>query len=381
MANAVVELYQKERQSPWLDYIRRNMLEDGGLTRYVEQDGIRGVTANPTIFEKAIGAGDDYDEQITELVKKGTEPRNLFEQLAITDIRHACDILRPVFDEDRSDGFVSIEVSPEKAFETQATIDEAKRWWREIDRPNLMVKIPATTEGVPAIEECIASGVNINITLLFAIEFYEQVMDAYLKGLERRVAAGQDVKDSNSVASFFVSRVDTNADKRIEAKLAAAKSDAERAKLESLLGKVAIANAKVAYHRFREIFSSERFKKLEGAGAKLQRPLWASTSTKNPKYNDIMYVQDLIGPDTVNTLPPATIEAFKDHGVARKTIDEDYDGAVRVLSDLEDVGISLKEITDELQHDGVDAFSKSFDIITETTAAKAAKIREKAGAR
>jgi transaldolase/glucose-6-phosphate isomerase len=381
MANAVVELYQKERQSPWLDYIRRNMLEDGGLKRYVEQDGIRGVTANPTIFEKAIGAGDDYDEQITELVKKGTEPRNLFEQLAITDIRHACDILRPVFDEDRSDGFVSIEVSPEKAFETQATIDEAKRWWREIDRPNLMVKIPATTEGVPAIEECIASGVNINITLLFAIEFYEQVMDAYLKGLERRVAAGQDVKDSNSVASFFVSRVDTNADKRIEAKLAAAKSDAERAKLESLLGKVAIANAKVAYHRFREIFSSERFKKLEGAGAKLQRPLWASTSTKNPKYNDIMYVQDLIGPDTVNTLPPATIEAFKDHGVARKTIDEDYDGAVRVLSDLEDVGISLKEITDELQHDGVDAFSKSFDIITETTAAKAAKIREKAGAR
>ena len=381
MANPVVELYQKERQSPWLDYIRRNMLEDGGLKRYVEQDGIRGVTANPTIFEKAIGAGDDYDEQIAELVRKGTEPRNLFEQLAITDIRHACDILRPVFDEDRSDGFVSIEVSPEKAFETRATIDEAKRWWREIDRPNLMVKIPATTEGVPAIEECIASGVNINITLLFAIEYYEQVMDAYLKGLERRVAAGQDIKDSNSVASFFVSRVDTNADKRIEAKIAQAKSDAERAKLEGLLGKVAIANAKVAYHRFREIFSSERFKKLEGAGGKLQRPLWASTSTKNPKYNDIMYVQDLIGPDTVNTLPPATIEAFKDHGVARKTIDEDYDGALRVLSDLDDAGISLKEITDELQHDGVEAFSKSFDIITETTAAKAAKIREKAGAR
>ena len=381
MANPVVELYQKERQSPWLDYIRRNMLEDGGLKRYVEQDGIRGVTANPTIFEKAIGAGDDYDEQIAELVRKGVEPRNLFEQLAITDIRHACDILRPVFDEDRSDGFVSIEVSPEKAFETRATIDEAKRWWREIDRPNLMVKIPATTEGVPAIEECIASGVNINITLLFAIEYYEQVMDAYLKGLERRVAAGQDIKDSNSVASFFVSRVDTNADKRIEAKIAQAKSDAERAKLEGLLGKVAIANAKVAYHRFREIFSSERFKKLEGAGGKLQRPLWASTSTKNPKYNDIMYVQDLIGPDTVNTLPPATIEAFKDHGVARKTIDEDYDGALRVLSDLDDAGISLKEITDELQHDGVEAFSKSFDIITETTAAKAAKIREKAGAR
>lgn len=381
MANPVVELYQKERQSPWLDYIRRNMLNDGGLKRYVEQDGIRGVTANPTIFEKAIGAGDDYDEQITELVRKGVEPRNLFEQLAITDIRHACDILRPVFDEDRSDGFVSIEVSPEKAFETQATIDEAKRWWREIDRPNLMVKIPATTEGVPAIEECIASGVNINITLLFAIEFYEQVMDAYLKGLERRVAAGQDIKDSNSVASFFVSRVDTNADKRIEAKTAQAKSDAERAKLEGLLGKVAIANAKVAYHRFRETFSSGRFKKLEGAGAKLQRPLWASTSTKNPKYNDIMYVQDLIGPDTVNTLPPATIDAFRDHGIARKTIDEDYNGAVRVLRDLDDAGISLKEITDELQHDGVEAFSKSFDIITETTAAKAAKIREKAGAR
>jgi transaldolase len=381
MANPMVELYEKQRQSPWLDFIRRNMLNDGGLKRYVEQDGIRGVTANPTIFEKAIGAGDDYDDQIAELVREGIEARDLFERLAITDIRHACDILRPVYDEEHADGFVSIEVSPEKAFETQATIDEAKRWWSAIDRPNLLVKIPATTEGIPAIEECIASGVNINITLLFAIEYYELVMDAYLNGIARRVEAGQDVTNSNSVASFFVSRVDTNADKRIEAKLAEAPSAAEREKLEGLLGKVAVANAKVAYHRFREVFSSERFKKLQGAGAKLQRPLWASTSTKNPRYNDIMYVQELIGPDTVNTMPPATIDAFRDHGVARKTIDEGYEDAVRVLQDLEDVGISLKDVTDELQREGVDAFAKSFDEITATTASKAAKIREKAGAR
>ena len=236
------------------------MLDDGGLKRYAEQDGIRGVTANPTIFEKAIDAGDDYDAQIAELVRKGVRPDDLFEQIAITDIRHACDILRPVFDEGRSDGFVSIEVSPDKAFETQPTIDEAKRWWREIDRPNLMVKIPATDAGVPAIEECIAAGININITLLFAVEYYERVMEAYLRGLERRVAAGQDIRDSNSVASFFVSRVDTNADKRIEAKLASAKDAGERAKLEGLLGTVAVANAKLAYHRFREIFGSDRFR-------------------------------------------------------------------------------------------------------------------------
>jgi transaldolase/glucose-6-phosphate isomerase len=376
MGNTVKQLYEQQRQSPWLDFIRRNMLNDGGLQRYVDDDGIRGVTANPTIFAQAIGAGDDYDEQIARLVREGAQPRDLFEQLAITDIRHATDVLRPVFDESHADGFVSIEVSPDKAFETQPTIDEAKRWWKQIDRPNLLVKIPATTEGMPAVEECIAAGVNINITLIFALSYYERVIEAYLRGLERRVDAGLEIADVNSVASFFVSRVDTAADKLIEAKIAVAKSDAERKKLEGLLGKVANANAKMAYQRFLQVFGSERFKKLQAKGAKVQRPLWASTGTKNPKYSDILYVQDLIGPDTVNTMPPATIDAFRDHGVVRRTIDEGLDDARRVLDGLAEAGISLDEITDKLQQEGVAAFAKSFDQITETTAAKAAAIQK-----
>jgi len=376
MANPVRQLYEQQRQSPWLDFIRRNMLNDGGLKRYADDDGLRGVTANPTIFAQAIGAGDDYDEQIARLVREGVKPRDLFEHLAITDIRRATDILRPVFDEARADGFVSIEVSPDKAFETKPTIDEAKRWWRLIDRPNLLVKIPATDEGLPAIEECIAAGININVTLMFALSYYERVMEAYLRGLERRVEAGLDIADVNSVASFFVSRVDTAADKLIEEKIAEAKSGAERQHLEGLLGKVANANAKMAYQRFLEVFGGERFKRLKAKGARVQRPLWASTGTKNPKYSDILYVQELIGPDTVNTMPPATIAAFRDHGVVRRTIDEGLDAARRVLDDLAAAGISLDEITDKLQRDGVEAFSKSFDQITETTAAKAAAIQK-----
>ena len=374
MANPVKELHEKQGQSPWLDFIRRKTLNDGALRRYVEQDGIRGVTANPTIFAQAIGAGDDYDAQIAELVASGVAAPDLFEHLALADIAQAADILRPVFDEARSDGFVSIEVSPEKAFETQPTIDEAKRWWKKIDRPNLLVKIPATAEGLPAVEECIAAGVNINVTLIFALSFYERVMEAYIRGLERRVEAGLDVRDCNSVASFFVSRVDTAADKLIDAKIADAKSEAERKQLEGLLGQAANANAKVAYQRFLKVFGSERFKKLQAKGAKVQRPLWASTGTKNPAYSDILYVQELIGPDSVNTMPPATIDAFRDHGVARRTIDEGVEGARRVLDGLAEAGISLDEITDKLQADGVQAFSKSFDQINETTAAKAAQI-------
>ena len=376
MANPVKQLYDEQRQSPWLDFIRRNMLNDGGLKRYVEEDGIRGVTANPTIFAQAIGAGDDYDAQITELVRQGLGDGGLFEQLAITDIRHACDILRPVFDQERADGFVSIEVSPEKAFQTQASIDEAKRWWREIDRPNLLVKIPGTDAGIPAIEECLAAGVNINITLLFALSFYERVMEAYLRGLERRVEGGLDVRDCNSVASFFVSRVDTATDKLIDAKVASARSDAERQHLRSLLGKAANANAKMAYQRFLDVFGSERFKRLQAKGAKAQRPLWASTGTKNAAYSDILYVQDLIGPNTVNTMPPKTIDAFRDHGVVRRTIDEGVEDARRLLADLTEAGVSLDAVTDQLQKDGVEAFAKSFVEIHETTAAKAEKIKK-----
>ena len=381
MPNPMQELYDKQGQSPWLDYIRRDMLEDGGLARYVAEDGIRGVTANPTIFEKAIGAGDDYDGQIRELLREGVAPADLFEPIAVRDITAATAILRPVFDASGgSDGFVSIEVSPDKAFKTAETIEEAKRWWSLIDRPNLYVKIPATDEGVPAIEECLFAGVNINITLIFALGFYERVMEAYVRALERRVEAGLEIANVNSVASFFVSRVDSSADKRIEAKISGASTDAEREKLRGLLGKVAVANAKVAYRRFQDVFGSERFKKLQAKGAKVQRPLWASTGTKNAAYSDILYVQELIGPDTVNTMPPATIDAFRDHGVARRTIDDGYADAERVLGGLAAAGISLDEITDELQADGVKAFEASFEKISETTMQKADEILKKASA-
>jgi transaldolase/glucose-6-phosphate isomerase len=381
MPNPVRDLYSEQGQSPWLDYIRRDMLGNGELKRYVEEDGIRGVTANPTIFEKAIGAGGDYDEQIMQLLRDGVATADLFEPIAARDITAATEILRPVYDASGgSDGFVSIEVSPDKAFQTQETIDEAKRWWSLIDRPNLLVKIPATNEGIPAIEECLFAGININITLIFAIGFYERVMEAYLRALERRVEAGLAIASINSVASFFVSRVDSSADARIEAKIAAASSGSEREKLRRLLGKVAVANAKVAYRRFHEVFGSERFKKLQAKGARVQRPLWASTGTKNAAYSDILYVQELIGPETVNTMPPATIDAFRDHGVVRRTIDLDYGDAERVLRELGDARISIDEVTDELQADGVKLFAASFDKIAETTARKADEIRRKASA-
>jgi transaldolase len=378
MGTKLRELCEKEGQSPWLDFIRRNMLNDGGLKRYVES-GIRGVTANPTIFAQAIGAGDDYDEQIAELAKQGVAPREMFEQIALRDIQQACDVLRAVFDESGgADGFVSIEVSPEKAYDTQGTIDEAKRWWKSIDRPNLLVKIPATNEGVPAIEECLATGVNINITLIFALSFYERVMEAYLRALERRLDAGDDLKSVNSVASFFVSRVDTAADKLIEAKIQEASSGAEKDHLRGLLGQVANANAKIAYERFLAVFRSERFAKLKAAGARTQRPLWASTGTKNKAYSDLLYVDNLIGPDTVNTLPMATIEAFEDHGVIRRTIDEDVAESHAILDRLGASGISLDEITDKLQKDGVEAFTKSFGEISDITAKKASAIKANA---
>jgi transaldolase len=380
MQNPLLDL-RDAGQSVWLDFIRRNMLNDGGLQRYIEQDGIAGVTANPTIFEKAIGAGDDYDAQITELVRSGVQPPDLFEQLAITDIRHACDVLRPVYDRTGgADGFVSIEVSPALAWDTQGSIDEAKRWWRSIDRPNLLVKIPATDEGMPAIEECLFDGLNINITLIFAISFYERVMEAYLRALERRVESGRDVRGSSSVASFFVSRVDTATDKRIEDRIAATANAAQRERLRALLGTAAIANAKVAYRRFQEVFGSERFRRLEANGARVQRPLWASTGTKNPAYSDILYVTELIGPQTVNTMPPQTIDAFRDHGAVRRTIDAGYDEALRNLRALEDAGISLDEITAQLQAEGVEAFSKSFQQIAATTAKKAQELAAKVSA-
>lgn len=375
MSDKLRRLFDEQGQSPWLDFIRRNMLNDGGLQAYVDR-GIRGVTANPTIFAQAIGAGDDYDDQIAQLVSEGVEPREMFERIAIQDIQRACDILMPVFDASGGgDGFVSIEVSPEHAFDTQATIDEARRWWSAIDRRNLLVKIPATEEGLPAIEECLATGVNINITLIFALSFYERVMEAYVRALERRAADGADLQHVNSVASFFVSRVDTAVDKLIEERVAASQDAAEQEKLRGLLGQAANANAKVAYHLFTEKFGDDRFAALKARGARVQRPLWASTGTKNKAYSDVLYVDNLIGPDTVNTLPRQTIDAFDDHGVLRRTIDEDLDEARRILDQLSAAGISLDEVTAKLQRDGVEAFSKSFVEIGEITARKAAEIR------
>lgn len=380
MANPMVELFDRQQQSPWLDFIRRNMLHNGEMKRYIEQDGIRGVTANPTIFAQAIGAGDDYDTQIASLSSKGVAPADMFEQIATQDIRDAADLLRPVYDaSDGGDGYVSIEVSPDKAFQTQPTIDEAKRWWANIDRPNVLIKIPATSEGIPAIEACIAAGINVNITLIFAISVYEQVMEAYIRGLERRLASGQDLRRIHSVASFFVSRVDTATDKRIEAKVGEV-TGAAGAKLRMLLGKAAVANARIAYERYAGVFGAPRFQKLEAAGARRQRPLWASTGTKNKAYSDILYVQELIGPGTVNTMPPATIDAFRDHGVARCSIDDGVPAAHAVMRDLATAGISIDDVTDELQREGVEAFSKSFREITETTARKAGMLKARAGA-
>jgi transaldolase len=380
MGNAVRDLYDKQRQSPWLDYIRRDMLLNGGLKRYIDDDGIRGVTANPTIFEKAISAGSDYDEHIAELLRDGVPAGDLFEPLAARDITMAADLLRPVYDAcGGGDGFVSIEVSPEKAFQTQETIDEAKRWWGLIGRPNLMVKIPATDEGLPAVEACIAAGLNINVTLIFSLDFYKRVMEAYIRGIERRVEAGQDVSASNSVASFFVSRVDTSTDRLIEAQIArASATDADR--LRGLLGRVAVANAKLAYGLFAEAFGSPRFAALRAKGARPQRPLWASTGTKNPAYSDTLYVSELIGPDTVNTMPPQTIDAFRDHGVVTRTIDAQYDDAVRVLRDLAEAGISIDAVTDQLQAEGVESFAKSFSGINETIEKKASEIKQRASA-
>jgi transaldolase len=342
-------------QSIWLDYIRRNLIRTGELKRLVEEDGIRGVTSNPTIFEKAIAGSTDYDDALRALHGKNpkADARNLYEGLAIEDIQMAADVLRPVYDETGgADGYVSFEVSPHLANETQGTISEAKRLRAAVDRPNVMIKVPATPEGIPAIEELIAEAVNINVTLMFSMSHYEAVVGAYMRGLERC----PDPAKVASVASFFVSRVDTMVDRALES-LATAQAQAK-----ALLGKIAIANSKMVYHRFLQIFQSEGFVALRRRGARVQRPLWASTGTKNPAYSDVLYVENLIGAETVNTLPPETLHAFKDHGkVPGETIGDSLDDAAAALRRLKALGINLDTITEKLQQDGVAAFASSFD--------------------
>jgi transaldolase len=347
-------------QSIWLDSIDRRMLTDGELERRIRDDALTGMTSNPTIFQKALASGDSYDEQLLA-ADHGLTPSQLFELVETTDVRDACDIFAGVYSSTRgADGFVSIEVSPGVSNSADATVEEARRLWKTVDRPNVMVKVPGTREGAIAVRRLIAEGINVNITLLFAIEAHERVIDAYLAGLEDRVKAGKPIDGLASVASFFVSRVDTEIDKRLDALIAKA-PQLERERLQLLKGRAAIANAKLAYRLFTQKFSGPRWEALSKQGARVQRPLWASTSTKNPAYRDVMYVEELIGADTVDTMPPATIDAFKDHGVVAKTVDKKVSAAEALLKEIEAAGIPMREVTEKLLVEGIASFQKSFD--------------------
>jgi transaldolase len=348
-------------QSIWLDFIDRTMLANGELARRIRDDALTGMTSNPTIFEKALAEGHAYDEQLASAAGEGVTAWDLFELVETDDVRTACDIFAPVYERTGGgDGFVSIEVSPGVANDAEATVLEARRLWKTVGRPNVMIKVPGTAEGAKAVRRLIADGINVNITLLFSIDAHRRVIEAYVAGLEDRAAAGQPIDRVASVASFFVSRVDTEVDKRLDA-LVAAKGESFRTEVASLRGKAAIANAKLAYQLFREMFAGSRWEVLRAKGARLQRPLWASTSTKNPAYRDVMYVEDLIGPDTVNTMPPATIEAFRDHGEVARTVDSHLDAERRLIADLAALGISMSEVTDKLLVEGLASFQKSFD--------------------
>jgi len=345
-------------QSIWLDFIERSMIQSGKLQALVD-DGVSGVTSNPTIFQQAIVKSDAYNDDLRRLAAKSLTPKAIFEGLAIADIQAAADVMRPVYDANQGhDGFVSLEVAPDLAFDTAATIAEARRLHAAVARPNLMVKVPATLAGVPAIRQLIADGININVTLIFSLERYAAVKEAFIAGLEDRLAAGEPIDRIASVASFFVSRVDVNIDSQLD-KLAAQQPD-RAAYYKSLQGKAAVANAKLAYAQFQQVFAGARWERLAAAGARVQRPLWASTSTKNPAYPDLIYVEPLMGAHTVNTMPPQTLEALKDHGKVALTVTQDVDAARQALADLAAVGIDMDAVTAELEQDGVKKFADSF---------------------
>jgi transaldolase len=372
-------------QSVWIDNLSRDLVQSGGLARLMHDDAVVGVTSNPTIFQEAMSAGNGYDDQLSEEAGETDDPKEIFVRLAARDVGDACDVLRPVFDRGAGaervagaaagrprDGFVSIEVEPTIAYDSAATTAAAVRLHALIDRPNLFVKIPATKQGVPAIEEMIANGKSINVTLIFSLQRYTEVAEAYVRGLERLVAAGGDPSKVFSVASFFVSRVDTEADRRL----------AQLGGHDDLKGTLAVANAKLAYVRYARVFSGERWKALEAKGASTQRCLWASTSTKNPAYSDVKYVEELIGPDTVNTMPEKTMRAFQDHGRARNTLVEGADDAARVLERFAKAGVDYADVTDTLEREGVRAFEKSFASLLDgirTAAAEARSKREAVG--
>jgi transaldolase/glucose-6-phosphate isomerase len=353
----------KYGQSMWLDYIRRDLFTTGKLKALIEDDGLRGMTSNPAIFEKAIADSSLYDDILHSMAaQKNVLATAKYEQIAIRDIRDAADQLRGVYEQTNfRDGYVSLEVSPYLANNTQETIDEARRLWKTVQRENVMIKIPGTAEGLPAIRQAISEGININVTLLFAQEVYVKVAEAYVAGVEELAARGGNLKKMAGVASFFISRIDTLIDSMLDQKLKSTSDANQQALLKSLLGKVAIANGKLTYQRYQKIFSGPKWEKLAAKGAQTQRVLWASTSTKNPDYRDVMYVEELIGADTVDTMPPATIDSFRDHGRVRPSLTEDIPGAQKTMDDLAKAGISMKEVTDKLTVDGVKLFSDAFD--------------------
>lgn len=352
-------------QSVWIDYLSRDLLRTGELERMMKEDAVVGVTSNPTIFQKAISAGDAYDRQLREVLEDEREPKEIFWRLAVQDVSDALDVLRTVWDEGSGkDGYVSLEVDPNLAYDTEATVAEAVRLHKLVDRPNLFVKIPATKPGLPAIEDMIAKGKSINVTLIFSLGRYEEVANAYIRGLERLVAAGGDPSTVASVASFFVSRVDTETDRRLD----------EVGGHDKLKGKLAIANAKLAYQRYEELFSGERWDFLAGKGATPQRPLWASTSTKNPDYRDVMYVEELIGPMTVNTMPEETIRAFQDHGKAALTLEQGVDEAQKLFEQLAEAGVDYDDVTETLEREGVEKFADSFAELLEGIRAKTGEL-------
>ena len=364
MSNGLREI-EALGQSIWIDNISRELLDEGIMRRLIEEDGISGVTSNPTIFEKAMGHSDRYDDAFRESLDETQDPQRIFELLAYRDIRDAAELMRPTFERtDGADGYVSFEVPASLAFDADKTIEAAQRYKAELDRPNVLIKVPGTGDGVRAFEELTALGVNVNVTLLFAVERYEAIAEAFIKGLERRVEKGESIDKSASVASFFVSRVDTKVDKALEG-----------TGREDLQGKAAVANARIAYESFERIFSGPRWEALAAKGARVQRPLWASTSTKNPAYPDTIYVDDLIGPHTVNTMPDQTIEAARDHATAKRTIDTDVDQAHQVIDEVKAAGVDFEHIVmQELVDEGVKSFAASYDSLLETIKGKASTL-------
>jgi transaldolase len=349
-------------QSAWLDNLSRRLIHSGELKRFIDEYGFSGITSNPTIFQKAISGSTDYDTSLRRMIDKGiNDEKELFLGLAIEDVSNGAEMLWPTYQSTNGlDGFVSIEVSPDLAYDTDATISEAKRLFSTIGKKNILVKVPATKQGLPAIEQLISEGVNINVTLLFSVRRYEEVAESYLRGLEKRMSKGQPINEIASVASFFVSRVDTLTDKLLETRLSSVTSRAEKDKIASLFGKAAVANARIAYKKYKSIFSGKRFLTLNERGGHTQRILWGSTGTKNPKYSDIKYVEELIAPDSINTMPEATIEAFKNHGQAKITIGDHLEEAERLFQELKSVGIEINDVTEQLESEGVKLFSDSF---------------------